>query len=251
MLFQNFTLSHFYMIAGFLLSMYSCVANDIIQTLGTFLSANKKTPFIYLWIFSAAIMIITIVTGWALNNGDMSFGLLNSIPFNPNMSWIYLLPPIALWVLTKYGVPVASTFLILSVFSISNMDVFVSILVKSILGYVIAFFAAIIIYNILARPLERYFYYTQKRSGNNKISKWWMAAKWFSTAFIWSQWLMQILQNFLFICQEERYLVQIPVRSDRVLLPGPSFYRQLGQTVQKSGLVCFFRKFVYHDISSS
>ena len=31
-----FTLSNFYMIAGFLLSMYACVSNDIIQTLGTF-----------------------------------------------------------------------------------------------------------------------------------------------------------------------------------------------------------------------
>lgn len=37
-----FTLSDFYRIAGFLLSMYACVSNDIIQTLGTFLSANKK-----------------------------------------------------------------------------------------------------------------------------------------------------------------------------------------------------------------
>lgn len=41
-----FTLSDFYRIAGFLLSMYACVSNDIIQTLGTFLSANKKTPFL-------------------------------------------------------------------------------------------------------------------------------------------------------------------------------------------------------------
>ena len=64
-------------------------------------------------------------------------------------------------------------------------------LTKSVLGYVIAFVAAIIIYNIIARPLERYFYYTQKRSGDTKISKWWMAAKWCSTAFIWSQWLAQ------------------------------------------------------------
>lgn len=35
-----FTLSNFYMIAGFLLSMYACVSNDIIQTLGTFLSGK-------------------------------------------------------------------------------------------------------------------------------------------------------------------------------------------------------------------
>ena len=39
--------------------------------------------------------------------------------------------------------------------------------------------------------MERYFYYTQKE----KISKWWIAAKWLSTAFLWSQWLMQDAAN--------------------------------------------------------
>ena len=46
MFFENITMSQIYMIVGFLLSMYSCVSNDIIQTLGTFLSANKKLRFI-------------------------------------------------------------------------------------------------------------------------------------------------------------------------------------------------------------
>lgn len=64
MFFENITMSQIYMIAGFLLSMYSCVSNDIIQTLGTFLSANKKTPFYWLWLFSFVVLAITIVTGW-------------------------------------------------------------------------------------------------------------------------------------------------------------------------------------------
>lgn len=186
-----FTLSNFYMIAGFLLSMYACVSNDIIQTLGTFLSANKKTPFYYLWAFSVIVLVITIVTGWVVNNGDMSFGLLTRIPVTEHYTFIYLLPPIILILLTKWGIPVATTFLVLSVFSVSDTSVIWMMLTKSVLGYVIAFVAAIIIYNIIGRPLERYFYYTQKRSGDTKISKWWMVAKWCSTAFIWSQWLVQ------------------------------------------------------------
>ena len=186
-----FTLSNFYMIAGFLLSMYACVSNDIIQTLGTFLSANKPTPFYYLWAFSVIVLVITIVTGWIVNNGDMSFGLLTRIPVTEHYTFLYLLPPIILILLTRWGIPVATTFLVLSVFSVSDTSVIWMMLTKSVLGYVIAFVAAIIIYNIIGRPLERYFYYTQKRSGDTKISKWWMVAKWCSTAFIWSQWLVQ------------------------------------------------------------
>lgn len=192
MMFEGaFTLSNFYMIAGFLLSMYACVSNDIIQTLGTFLSANKKTPFYYLWAFSVIVLVITIVTGWIVNNGDMSFGLLTRIPVIEHYTFLYLLPPIILILLTRWGIPVATTFLVLSVFSVSDTSVIWMMLTKSVLGYVIAFVAAIIIYNIIGRPLERYFYYTQKRSGDTKISKWWMVAKWCSTAFIWSQWLVQ------------------------------------------------------------
>ncbi len=186
-----FTLSDFYRIAGFLLSMYACVSNDIIQTLGTFLSANKKTPFYYLWAFAVVVLVLTIGIGWAVNDGDMSFGLLTRIPVTENYTFLYLLPPIILIILTRWGIPVATTFLVLSVFSVSDVSVIWMMLTKSVLGYIIAFIAAIIIYNIIGRPVERYFYYTQKRSGDAKISKWWMAAKWCSTAFIWSQWLMQ------------------------------------------------------------
>lgn len=186
-----FTLSDFYRIAGFLLSMYACVSNDIIQTLGTFLSANKKTPFYYLWAFSVIVLVLTIGIGWIVNDGDMSFGLLTRIPVTEHYTFIYLLPPIILILLTRWGIPVATTFLVLSVFSVSDVSVIWMMLTKSVLGYIIAFIAAIIIYNIIGRPVERYFYYTQKRSGDAKISKWWMAAKWCSTAFIWSQWLMQ------------------------------------------------------------
>jgi len=188
---MQLTMSEIYMIAGFLLSMYACVSNDIIQTLGTFLSANKKTPFYYLWAFSVLVLVITIVTGWVVNDGDMSFGLLTRIPVTEEFTFLYLLPPIILIILTRWGIPVASTFLILSLFSVSDISVIWMMLTKSVLGYVLAFIAAIIIYNIIGRPVERYFYYTQKRSGNDKISKWWMAAKWCSTAFIWSQWLVQ------------------------------------------------------------
>ena len=189
MLENGFTLSSCFMIVGFLLAMFSCVSNDIIQTLGTFLSANKKTNSLYIWAFTSIVLILTIGIGWVVNDGDMSFGRLDRIPVTHTFTIIHVLPPIILLVLTRYGIPVATAFLILSMFSVSDAHVIGLMLTKSFIGYVVAFVCALIIYNIIARPIERYFYYTQKKHSKN-ISKWWMVAKWCSTAFLWSQWIM-------------------------------------------------------------
>ncbi len=191
MFLEHLTLSNIYMITGFLISMYSCVSNDIIQTLGTYLTSSKKMPTWLIWAFTSSVLIITITTGWIVNNGDMAFGRLTRIPFPETFTLVHVLPPIILLFLTRYGIPVSTTFLILSIFSAQDISVIGMILSKSLIGYVLALVVSIIIYNIIARPLERYFYYT----ADKKISKWWVAAKWLSTAFLWSQWLMQDAAN--------------------------------------------------------
>lgn len=191
MFLEHITLSNIYMITGFLISMYSCVSNDVIQTLGTFLTTSKKMPTWLIWAYTSAVLILTISIGWLANDGDIAFGRLERIPFPETFTLVHALPPIILLFLTKYGIPVSTTFLILSIFSASDISVIGMILSKSIIGYFIALVVSIIIYNIIARPLERYFYYT----ANKKISKWWIAAKWVSTAFLWSQWLMQDAAN--------------------------------------------------------
>ena len=185
------TLSNIYMIIGFLISMYSCVSNDVIQTLGTYLTSSKKMPTWIIWAFTSAVLVITISMGWLVNHGDMAFGRLERIPYPETFTLIHVLPPIILLFLTRYGIPVSTTFLILSIFSANDMSVIGMILSKSLIGYVLAAIVSILIYTIIARPVERYFYYT----ANKKISKWWIAAKWLSTAFLWSQWLMQDAAN--------------------------------------------------------
>lgn len=188
---EPFSLSTLYMLVGFLISMYSCVSNDVIQTLGTFLTTTKKIPTWMIWSFTSLILIITIGGGWIINHGDMSFGRLERIPFPDHFTLVHVLPPIILLFLTKYGIPVSTTFLILSIFSANDLNVIGMILSKSIIGYFLALVVSVIIYTITARSLERYFYYTQKKP----VSKWWVAAKWLSTAFLWSQWLMQDAAN--------------------------------------------------------
>ena len=200
---EYLTLSNIYMVTGFLISMYSCVSNDVIQTLGTYLTASKKLPTWLIWAFTSAVLIITISTGWIVNNGDMSFGRLERIPYPETFTLVHVLPPIILLFLTRYGIPVSTTFLILSIFSAQDISVIGMILSKSLIGYVLALIVSIIIYNIIARPLERYFYYT----ADKKISKWWMAAKWLSTAFLWSQWLMQDAANlFVYLPRKTSFL---------------------------------------------
>ena len=145
MLENGFTLNTFFMIAGFLLAMFSCVSNDIIQTLGTFLTANRKTNSLYIWAFTSIILILTIGIGWIVNDGDMSFGRLDRIPVTHTFSLIHVLPPIILLVLTRFGIPVATAFLILSIFSINDVHVIGLMLTKSFIGYGVAFVCALVI----------------------------------------------------------------------------------------------------------
>jgi hypothetical protein len=64
--------------------------------------------------------------------------------------------------------------------------------VKSMLGYVVAFSAAIILYLFITKSLEKKFI-------NNPLEdnqrKWWIAAQWASTGFLWTQWLAQDFAN--------------------------------------------------------
>jgi hypothetical protein len=57
------------MILGFALAAYAIVANDSIQTLGTFLASNSKRPWWSLWIWISGIMVVTVTWGWIANGG--------------------------------------------------------------------------------------------------------------------------------------------------------------------------------------
>ena len=62
------------MYLGFLLAAYSVVGNDVIQTLGTFLSSNESRPWYVLAIFASSILTLALVYGWVQNGGDVSYG---------------------------------------------------------------------------------------------------------------------------------------------------------------------------------
>lgn len=176
------------MVIGFMVASYSIVANDAIQTLGTFLSSNRSRPWWVLWLYAMGILYVVLIYGWIVNGGDTSYGRLDSIPLPRPFTWIYLIPPLVLLVLTKRGMPVSTTFLILTLFSPESLG---EMMTKSLLGYAVAFAFAIVLYFAIAEAYERHFLAT----ANEPPAGHWVALQWLSTGFLWSQWLVQDLAN--------------------------------------------------------
>ncbi len=216
-----------FMIVGFLLAAYSIVANDAIQTLGTFLSSNAKRPWWVLWIFACGILTVVFVYGWISYDGDVSYGRLVNFPFpEGGISWVQVIPPLFILILTRFGVPVSTTFLVLTVFAPSNLE---SMLMKSISGYGVAFLVAFLIARFVIAGLEKRFAATT----DQPAQAYWTVLQWCATGFLWSQWLIQDLAN-IFVFLPRRLGVTELVASLLVmyLLHAWIFYRR-GGAIQK------------------
>jgi hypothetical protein len=193
---------------GFSLAAYSVVGNDSIQTLGTFMCSNERVPWWGLWLYAGGILAITLVLGYLglgeLLGGDgaadLTFGKYESMFSEgrtfPNLSWWFILPPLALLFITRWGLPVSTTFLVLSFFSLESLP---KMLTKSLAGYGVAFAFAFAIYLVLIPRLERYFIQQPfaERAGLLRNKAFWTGLQWVSTGFLWSQWLTQDLVNIL------------------------------------------------------
>lgn len=104
------------------------------------------------------------------------------------ISWKYILPPLALLILTRYGFPVSTSFLVLITF---QPAVLTSMLSKSLMGYVVAMVSAIIVYGVVMRAVEKRW----RKEGEEDIKPIWVVFQWCSTAFLWSMWLIQDMAN--------------------------------------------------------
>jgi hypothetical protein len=83
-------------------------------------------------------------------------------------------------------IPVSTTFLLLNVFA-TDANAMFSILQKSLYGYFIAFFLAIVVWYLTARFADRYF---KGRPGPG-----WTVLQWITSGLLWSVWLMQDASN--------------------------------------------------------
>lgn len=177
------------MYLGFTMAAYSVVGNDTIQTLGTFLSSNERKKWWVLWIFAGGILAATLIYGYVAYDGDVSYGRLIKYPMPDPFAWYYLLPPIVLMLLTRTGIPVSTSFLILTFFNEENLN---DMVIKSVSGYMVAFVAAIILYLAVSKLLEKRFI---EKPITEKETQIWTVLQWCSTGFLWSQWLIQDFAN--------------------------------------------------------
>ncbi len=197
---------------GFFLAAFSVVGNDVIQTLGTFLTSNeKRVEWYILWLFAATVLSAALIYGWV--NADISYGRLEKFTPPEVYYWYYLLPPLTLLLVTRIGIPVSTTFMILTLFSLQNIPNDLNSMLgslfdtdqklggmihKSLMGYAIAFGSALLIYLAITKFTESYFIKNPIKERNRII---WTATQWLTTGFLWFQWLTQDLANIYIYLQ--------------------------------------------------
>ncbi|WP_431129481.1 hypothetical protein [Flagellimonas flava] len=221
-------MQHLIIYSGFIITAYAVIANDVIQTLGTFIASNQKIKWWLLWVFAGLILTLTLCYGWQVNNGDVSYGRLSKIPLPEVVQWWYLLAPVALLVITRYGVPVSTTFMILSVFSTSQ--VIEKMILKSVFGYALAFVAAIVIYWAVSKWLESKA--SLRLMSIKKQKKYWLIAQWFSTGFLWSQWLIQDFANIYVFLPRQLSLNELLLSLAVILLIMAYIFKSKGGKIQ-------------------
>ena len=183
-------------IVGFMLAGYAVIANDSLQTLGTWLNSNKDVKWYWLWAFASAILMGVILYGQYL--GDVSYGRLDKIPYIEPSIW-HVLAPLALLILTRKGIPVSTSFLVLSAFASSF--IMEKMLMKSIVGYGVAALVAYAVWFLVSKFID------EKTKPNAKYDNWWRVAQWFSTGFLWIQWLQHDHANIaVFLPRDHSWL---------------------------------------------
>lgn len=174
---------------GFLFAGYSAIANDSIQTIGTFLASNRHRPWWILWLFIGLVFVGTVAYSWYVYSGDVSHQRLAAKGFSEaptSFNFLQIAAPLFLLALTRMKIPVSTTFLILSCFATSAASL-AGVLTKSLVGYVCAFVVSIIIWRIFTANMDRWF--------KTPAKSYWVPIQWLATALLWYSWLSQDASN--------------------------------------------------------
>ena len=176
-----------WMAVGFLFAAYSVIANDSVQTLGTWIASNnEKVNWKIMWGAASAVLIWALWYGWYMYGGDISYGRLNKIPFQ-EIQWYHACAPGLLLILTRIGVPVSTSFLVLSAFA--STFILEKMLMKSMMGYAVAAVAAYAIWIGVSKLLD------EAKPVKEEHKKYWRIGQWFTTGFLWWTWLSHDMAN--------------------------------------------------------
>ncbi len=173
-------------LVGFLLASYAVIANDSVQTLGTWMASNnERFKWYTMWFAASGVLLCAVWYGWYVY-GDISYGRLDRIPFQ-EVQWYHALAPAILLALTAIGVPVSTSFLVLSAFA--STFVLEKMLMKSIMGYAVAAIAAYAIWFGVSKLMD------ESKSVAPEHRKFWRVAQWTTTGFLWWTWLSHDMAN--------------------------------------------------------
>ena len=201
-----------WMLVSFLLATYAVVANDSLQTLGTFIGSNQgQTPKSWQVLFISSITLVVLMLGWHLHGGDPAWGRLESFPVPDPFSWVYVLPPVTVLVLTVWGAPVSTSLLLLACVAPGHSGQLVG---RSLGGYGFAFITGLITWGGGRWGMKRWV--VQPDQGGLSTKAAWRGLQWCSTGLLWSVWLVQDLANlFVFV---PRHLALEPMLACSLLL---------------------------------
>ena len=216
-------LTYIYMVIGFTLAAYSVVANDSVQTLGTFIASNSDKFKWYILAGAASLVLcLTLLNGWYFH-GDISYGRLNKIPFQ-EIKWYHAAAPGFLLLLTRFGIPVSTTFLVLSAFA--STVVLEKVLVKSVIGYALAAVIAYVLWIVISR-------YINEKFDEVKNPERWRVFQWLTTGFLWYTWLSHDMANIaVFLPRDLPFVMLLAVMGLLTFLLFYIFYEKGGR-IQK------------------
>ena len=176
-----------WMAVGFLFAAYSVIANDSVQTLGTWIASNnERFNWKTMWLSASSVLLWALWYGWYTNGGDISYGRLNKIPWQ-EIQWYHAMAPGLLLILTRIGVPVSTSFLVLSAFA--STFILEKMLMKSMMGYAVAAVAAYIIWIGVTKILD------EAKPVKEEHKKLWRIGQWVTTGFLWWTWLSHDMAN--------------------------------------------------------
>lgn len=147
-------IGNFWAALSFWLAAYAVIGNDAVQTLMTYIHSNRDIPWKVLYAGVATVLLAVLWYGF-LTAGDISYGRLDAKGYaNIEIEWYVAIFPLILVFLTRFrGIPVSTSLLMLSIFS--GTLLFQQIVLKSAAGYLVAFFAAFLMWIIVEFSLKK------------------------------------------------------------------------------------------------
>jgi hypothetical protein len=188
---------------GFMFAGYSAIANDSIQTIGTFIASNQSRKWYWLWLFIGVIFLAAIFTSWNLYDGDVSFQRLKSKGLDADpveFGYLQVAAPVILLILTRLRIPVSTTFMLLTSFS-GSLSTITGMFQKSLSGYFIAFTVSITIWFLLAGPI--------KKLVKGKAHPAWTIFQWITSGSLWYLWIAQDAANIAVYLPRSLSLTQV------------------------------------------